>query len=168
LSKAERTEKAVKACAEDDELTIRKAPKIYKVAHTTITRHLQKTTQANNVAYRFQQLLTPVEERTLVKWIIQYYKWGLLLNLKQLRQFAIEILLRKSPQQTDSVPFVSKNWHQKLLNRNPEIRYVVARGLDRLRASAVLKTEIFTEYFTLYDSIRQEYGITAQDTYNMD
>jgi helix-turn-helix, Psq domain len=70
LSKAERIEKAVKACAEDDELTIRKAAKIYKVAHTTITQRLQKTTQANNVAYRFQQLLTPVEERTLVKWII--------------------------------------------------------------------------------------------------
>jgi hypothetical protein len=31
----------------------------------------------------------------------------------------------------------------------------------------VLKTETFTEYFTLYDLIRQEYGITAQDTYNM-
>jgi hypothetical protein len=32
----------------------------------------------------------------------------------------------------------------------------------------VLKTETFTEYFALYDSIRQEYRITAQDTYNMD
>jgi hypothetical protein len=32
----------------------------------------------------------------------------------------------------------------------------------------VLKTETFTEYFALYDSIRQEYGITAQDTYNID
>jgi hypothetical protein len=66
------------------------------------------------------------------------------------------------------VPFVNQNWHQKLLNRNPEIRHVVARGLDRSRASAVLKTETFTEYFALYDSIRQEYGIIAQDTYNMD
>jgi hypothetical protein len=33
---------------------------------------------------------------------------------------------------------------------------------------AVLKPETFTEYFALYDSIRQEYKITAQDTYNMD
>jgi DeoR/GlpR family transcriptional regulator of sugar metabolism len=74
LSKAERIEKAVKVCAEDDELTIRKAAKIYKVAYTTIARHLQKTTQAYGVAYRFKQLLTPVEERTLVKWVIQYYK----------------------------------------------------------------------------------------------
>jgi hypothetical protein len=32
----------------------------------------------------------------------------------------------------------------------------------------VLKTKTFIEYFALYDSIRQEYGITAQDTYNID
>jgi hypothetical protein len=38
LSKAERIEKAVQACAEDDRLTIRKAAKIYNVAHTTISR----------------------------------------------------------------------------------------------------------------------------------
>jgi Tc5 transposase DNA-binding domain len=102
LSKAERIEKAVKACAQDDQLTVRK----------------------------FQQLLTPVEERTLVKWVIQYYKWGLPLNLKQLRQFTLEILIRKSSQLTDSIPFIGKNWHQRLLSRNPEIRRVLACGLD--------------------------------------
>jgi helix-turn-helix, Psq domain len=67
LSKAERIEKAVKACAQDDQLTGRKAAKIYKVAYTTISRRLQNTSQAYDVAHRFQQLLTPVEERTLVK-----------------------------------------------------------------------------------------------------
>jgi helix-turn-helix, Psq domain len=85
LSRAERIEKAVKACAEDDRLIIRHAAKIYNVAHTMITRRLQKSTQVYNVAHRFQQLLTPVEERTLIKWVIQYYKWGLPLNIKQLR-----------------------------------------------------------------------------------
>jgi helix-turn-helix, Psq domain len=106
LSRAERIERAVKACAEDDQLAIRKAAKIYKVAHTTISRRLKKTTQAYTVAHRFQQLLSPVEERTLVKWVIQYYKWGLPLNLTQIRQFVIEILLRKSPQQTGSTPSI--------------------------------------------------------------
>jgi hypothetical protein len=37
LSKAERIEKAVKACVKDDGLTIQKAAKIYKVAHTMIS-----------------------------------------------------------------------------------------------------------------------------------
>jgi helix-turn-helix, Psq domain/Tc5 transposase DNA-binding domain len=168
LSKVERIEKAVQACAEDDQLTIRKAAKIYNVSHTTISRRLTKNTQSWSVAHRFQQLLTPVEERTLVKWVKQYYKWGLPLNLKQLRQFALEILRRKPLNPTGSAPFISQDWHRKLLKRNPEIRHVVARGLDRARASAVLKTETFTEYFELYSSIQREYGITPQDTYNMD
>jgi hypothetical protein len=66
------------------------------------------------------------------------------------------------------VLFVDQNWHQKLLNRNPEIRYVITCSLDQLRALAVLKTETFIEYFALYDLIRQEYRIIAQDTYNID
>jgi helix-turn-helix, Psq domain len=70
LSKEKRIEKAVKACAEDDELTIRKAAKIYNVAHIIISRRLQKTTQSHSMAHQFQQLLTPVEERTLIKWTI--------------------------------------------------------------------------------------------------
>jgi hypothetical protein len=32
----------------------------------------------------------------------------------------------------------------------------------------VLKTETFTECFELYNSLREKYGITPQDTYNMD
>jgi hypothetical protein len=40
--------------------------------------------------------------------------------------------------------------------------------IDRSRALVVLKTEIFTEYFTLYNLIQQEYRIIAQDTYNID
>jgi hypothetical protein len=32
----------------------------------------------------------------------------------------------------------------------------------------VLKTKTFIEYFVLYNLIRQEYRITAQDTYNID
>jgi helix-turn-helix, Psq domain len=108
LSKEKRIEKAVKACAEDDELTIRKAAKIYNVAHTTISRRLQKTTQSHSMAHQFQQLLTPMEERTLIKWTIQYYKWGLPLSLKQLRQFALEILLRKTPQPTRSPPSIGE------------------------------------------------------------
>jgi helix-turn-helix, Psq domain/Tc5 transposase DNA-binding domain len=160
LSKVERIEKAVKACAEDDQLTIRKAAKIYNISHTTISRRLQKTTQSWSVAHQHEQLLSPVEERTLVKWTKQYYKWGLPLNLKQLRQFALEILRRKSRKPTDSAPFISDFWHRNLLKRNPEIRHVVACGLDRARASTVLKTETFTEYFKLYNSIQKEYRIT--------
>jgi hypothetical protein len=66
------------------------------------------------------------------------------------------------------MPFVGKNWHIALLTRNPEIKRVVARDLNRTRASAMLKIETFIEYFELYNSLCQQYNIAPQDTYNMD
>ncbi len=168
LTLAERIEKAVNACRQDSQMTTRRAAKIFKIASSTISRRLRGITQSKKLSGVEQQLLSPVEERTLVKWVIQYYKWGLPLGLKQLRQFAAAILLRKSPQPQGNDPYLGKNWHQKLLNRNPQIKRVIARGLDRTRASATLKTETLTEYFELFNSLRQEYKIEAEDIYNMD
>ncbi len=37
-----------------------------------------------------------------------------------------------------------------------------------MRASATLKIETLTEYFELYNSLRQEHKIRVKDTYNMD
>jgi helix-turn-helix, Psq domain len=74
LTKAERIEKAVEACAKDRTLSARRASKIYQVAHTTITRRLAQAVMPEKVFHRSQQLLTPIEERTVVKWAIQYYK----------------------------------------------------------------------------------------------
>jgi helix-turn-helix, Psq domain len=167
LPKPERIEKAVAACALDPRLSARKAAKIYRVAHTTITRRLKQLTKSKKLSHQEQQLLTPVEERTLVKWAIQYYKWGLPLSARHLRQFAVEIQLRK-PQPAGGFPPIGEHWHQKLLNRHTELRHVIVRGLDRTRASTVLKKEIFVDYFELYSSLLQQYRILPQDIYNMD
>jgi hypothetical protein len=88
--------------------------------------------------------------------------------LKHLRQFTTEILSRKNPQPHGSTPSLGHNWHRRLLIRNPQIKRVIARGLNRVRALTVFKPEIFTEYFELYRSIQQQYGIPLEDIYNMD
>ena len=77
LTKEKRIEMATKACAEDSRLTIRKAAKIYQIAHTTISRRIEGLTKPRKAAHASQQLLTPVEEQIIIKWAIQYYKWGL-------------------------------------------------------------------------------------------
>jgi Tc5 transposase DNA-binding domain len=101
----------------------------------------------------------PVEECTLIKWAIQYYKWGLPLSVRHLRQFAVKILVQKSPQPAGSLPSLGEHWHQRLLSRNPEIKPVLVRGLDRARASAVTKIDVFQEYFELYKSLQEQYQI---------
>jgi hypothetical protein len=95
LSKSERIEKAAAACTADHRLTARQAEKIYQVTYTTITRRLKQLTKSKKLSNQWQQLLTSVEECTLVKWAVQYYKWKLLLSARHLRQFAVEIQLRK-------------------------------------------------------------------------
>ena len=168
LSKQERIEKAVCACQRDTKMTARRAAKIYNCAPSTISRRLQGVTKSKRLSGAEQQLLTPLEEQIIVKWVIQYYQWGLPLGLKQIRQFATAILLRKCPQPQGSDPPLGQCWHRRLLNRNPQIKRVVARGLDRIRASATLKVETLNEYFELYNSLRQKYKIEAEDTYNID
>jgi hypothetical protein len=44
----------------------------------------------------------------------------------------------------------------------------MVRGLDRAKAPTILKKEIFNDYSTLYKSLQEQYGIPAQDIYNMD
>ena len=78
-----------------------------------------------------------------------------------------EILVRKNPQPQGSQPSISDQWHRKLLQRHPEIKRVSARGLDRVRTSAV-NVDTIQEYFELYRSLQQKYNISSQDTYNMD
>jgi D-alanyl-D-alanine carboxypeptidase len=76
LSKEERIEKAIAACTQETRLSARKAGKIYNIAPSTITRRLNEQTKPKSRSHQSKQLLTPVEERTLVRWVIQYYKWG--------------------------------------------------------------------------------------------
>jgi helix-turn-helix, Psq domain len=66
LTKAQRIEKAVAACAADSKLSARRASIIYNVAHTTISRRLTQAVMTKKASDESQQLITPVEERTMV------------------------------------------------------------------------------------------------------
>jgi hypothetical protein len=41
----------------------------------------------------------------------------------------------------------------KTARSKPEIKRVVARGLDRARTAVMLKTELFKQFFELFDSL---------------
>jgi hypothetical protein len=137
-----------------------------------ITRRIKHVTRSKKAFDQSRQLLSPIEEQAIVKWAIQYFKWGLPLGIHHLRQFAVEILLRKGLQQAlflqGNTRSLGEHWHSALLARNPEIKRIIARGLDRTRAAAILNYDTFKEYFELYSSLQQQYNIKPQDTYNMD
>ncbi len=74
LSKQERLEKAVHACQQDTKLTAQKAAKIYNLVPSTITRRLKGLMKSIKLHGAELQLLTPMEEQIIIKWVIQYYK----------------------------------------------------------------------------------------------
>jgi helix-turn-helix, Psq domain/Tc5 transposase DNA-binding domain len=119
LPKEERIEKALEALEKDSRLTLRRAGLIYNICHTTLSRRQRELSKSRKLVNQQQQLLTPVEERTLVKFVVQYYKWGLPLNLNQLKSFAAEILRRKRPYSQGSEPYVGEHWHKRFIARNP-------------------------------------------------
>ena len=78
LPKAERIEKAVHACQQDSRLTARKAGKIYNVIHSTISRRLRELHKPRKLINQARQLLTSVEERTIIKFVIAIFAESLL------------------------------------------------------------------------------------------
>jgi hypothetical protein len=74
----------------------------------------------------------------------------------------------KQPIGQKSIPHIGISWHHKFIERNPQIKPIIVRGLDRARAAKMLKKEVFNDYFTLYKSLQEQYGIPAQDIYSMD
>jgi uncharacterized membrane-anchored protein YjiN (DUF445 family) len=144
-------------------LSARKAAKIFNIAHSTITRRIRRTTKARMLISQAQQLLTPVEEQTIIKWIINGgYHWVLSKFVNsQLKSLLANVYNTRAPY------FIGEHWHQIFIDRNSEIKQIVARGLDRTRASAMLKIEKFAGYFELYESLQEKYEITLQDIYNI-
>jgi hypothetical protein len=94
------------------------------------------------------------------------------LAIQHLRQFATEILVRKQPpqryQSLYSVPRIGVHWHRNLLSRIPQIKRVVVRRLDQIRAAVMLKKDVFEQWFKLYNSLRRQYNLAPQDIYNID
>ncbi|ERF73974.1 hypothetical protein EPUS_07825 [Endocarpon pusillum Z07020] len=92
LSSPERVDAAVKLLAENPSLSLRKAATICNVHSSSVSRRRRGLTRPKEQANQEQQLLTPAEEATLIKYTLKYNDWGLPLQFKHLRQFTLDIL----------------------------------------------------------------------------
>jgi hypothetical protein len=162
LSSSERVDAAVKLLNENPSLTIRKASTICNVHNSSISRRLRGLTQSKELSNQEKQVHTPAEEAILIKYALKYINWGLPLQFKHLRQFTLEIFRRKCSQ-----PILGRHWHQRLLQRNPQLKVTFSQPIDRHRASATKKS-VAKQWFSLFHQIRIEYSIADEDIYNMD
>ena len=62
---------------------------------------------------------------------------------------------------------VGLNWFPEFLKRHPGLKSKYSRTLDQERYLAE-DSRITQDWFTLYASVKAQYGILDEDTYNMD
>jgi hypothetical protein len=109
------------------------------------------------------QLLAVTEEEVLAKWALQYHAWGLPLQIRHLRQFALEILVQKKIHN----PIIGKHWHLQFLSRNPSLKVKLSSPIDRKRVAACTP-ENLQSFFDLLVQIVTENKISKRNIHNMD
>ena len=62
---------------------------------------------------------------------------------------------------------LGRHWYQKFLKRHPDFKIKYNRNLDQSRKDAG-SPEILRDWFELYTTTLVKYGISDEDTYNMD
>jgi hypothetical protein len=164
MSKEERIQLAITCCSKAGGTSARKAAKAYNLAPSTLTRRMNHEVQPASVAHQSRQRLTPTEEQLVVSKAIEHYESGLPLGIRHLRDFANEAINSRGTNDEE----VGKNWHIKLLARNPSIKRLLSRPPARVQKPRVVRKDTLDEFFQLYSDLRQSHAIAFSDIYNMD
>jgi hypothetical protein len=150
-------------------MSARKAAQIHKYHPSSISKRLTGKSKSQALWAKARQLLTPVEEDILAKWALQYHAWGLPLGIRHLRQFAVEILVRKNTANGKNTanPIIGKHWHRQFLARNPSLKLKLSSPIDRCRVAACNPDNI-KSFFDLFTQITKENNIATHNIHNMD
>jgi DDE superfamily endonuclease/helix-turn-helix, Psq domain len=164
MSREERIQLAIACCSKEDGTSARKAAKAYNLTPSTLTRRMRCEVQPASIAHQSRQRLTPAEEQLIVSRAIEHYESGLPLGIRHLRDFANEAVNSRGTNDEE----VGKNWHTRLLARNPAIRRLLSRPPARVQKPRVMRKDTLDDFFQLYSDLRQSHAIAFTDIYNMD
>ena len=145
----ERLNDGIKAYEQaEGSLSITQAARLYVVLKAILYRKING--RRDQVSYGiFKRRLTP-EEESIKSWVLEIQSWGFPPRVAQLREMATELLQAKGDYR-----------ELGFLDRHPTLQVKYSRTLDQDRFLA-------QNWFKLYQSIKVEYGILDEDTYNID
>ena len=161
FSRSERIELAYKAWQESNDMSIRKAARIYGISRSTLHRRT-KGALSNKASRQARQRLSVGEEEALQLWLLQLNKWGWPARISQLEAIAIDLLRAKG-----DIEELGIYWTRSFLLRYPELKKKFVVGLDKERSLAQ-NPDIITNWFQLFRDIVKEYDINSNDIYNID
>ena len=104
--------------------SILKAARLYTVLKMTFY-HKIKGRQDQPLYPVLKQKLTPKEEKSIQKWVLEIQFWGFSPRVAQLREMVEELL-----QARHNFKELGKNWTKRFLNRHPVLQSKYSRTLD--------------------------------------
>jgi hypothetical protein len=137
---------------------------LYSVARETLRDRLSGT-RPKAVAHIHQRKLQPVEEQSLVHWILDLDRRGFPPPIINVRRMADVLLAARG--QDPPPPPVGKNWVTRFVNNQPELQTKWNRKFHSQRARCEDPIKI-SAWFKLVEDTRQMWGILHEDTYNFD
>jgi hypothetical protein len=137
---------------------------LYSVARETLRDRLSGT-RPKAVAHIHQRKLQPVEEQSLVHWILDLDRRGFPPPIINVRRMADVLLAARG--QDPPPPPVGKNWVTRFVNNQPELQTKWNRKFHSQRARCEDPIKI-SAWFKLVEDTRQTWGILHEDTYNFD
>ena len=116
-----------------------------------------KGAQPHFIAHSQQQLLTPTDEKPLVRWIQILENSGFPPRIEHVKQ-AAKLILRGS---------IGEHWITRFLNRHPKLAVKLTSPLERGRIEAE-DPHIIRDHFIKEQRIITAKRIQQKNTYNMD
>jgi hypothetical protein len=160
LSNEARIVTAIQALQNDSKLSVRAAARIYNVAEATLrTRRAGVTARRDTIPN--SRLLTPSEERAIVKYILDLDSKGFPPRLRGVEDMANRLLAERGGRR------VGVRWAKNFVQRQPELSTRLTRKYDYQRAQCEDPVIIRT-WFNLVKNTIAKYGIVEDDIYNFD
>ena len=131
---------------------------------STLRRHAQGRPSLKDKAVS-QQYLTPNEEETLLRHVLEYAGRGHHLAVKDLRSLAL-VIARDRGADSDELKLPGKNWPQGFYKRHPILKARTAKALDRARHEDNIYQKSVEWFSLMGQQLHQD--VSPQNVYNMD
>ena len=163
-SRKDRISLAVASYHNNPKQSIYALAKAYDVPKSTLQTRLRGV-QPRSETVSAKRKLSPIEEQSLVQWILKLDQRGFPPHIIDVRRMA-DALLAARGQDLPPQP-VGKNWVSRFIQSQPELQTKWSRRFNSQRACCE-DPSVITAWFKLVEETRQTYGVLDQDIYNFD
>jgi hypothetical protein len=160
LPREDRILLAIAAMESNASLTQRSAAALYGVPQSTLSTRCAKTPARRDTRHNLSKL-TKSEEESVVRRIRDLSLRGFAPSFSEVRSMADQLLAARHGNP------VGINWVERFIKRQPEIKSQLTRPRD-YRRILCSNPAIIEPWFKLVASVKAEYGILDEDTYNFD